>query len=67
MSHDQWYLDCYFYGALGGEDFPVNSWGPASLEDINDLDKRISKHFNRTEVVKETKGLNPRSQDRWDY
>ena len=59
------YLDCYFYGALLGDMFPVNSYGPASHDDIEVLKLRIGHNFDRMEVVPETKGQNPLPRDFW--
>ncbi len=59
------YLDCYSYAALGGEFAPVNSFGPAVVNDVLKLKSKIEHHFDRVEIVEETKGCNPRSFDRW--
>ncbi len=60
-----WYLDCYHYGAMLGDKFPVNSYGPATLEDILTLEERMRHNFDRTEVVEQTKGQCPLPQERW--
>jgi hypothetical protein len=59
------YLDCYFYGAMLGDKFPVNSYGPASVEAIEALKLRVGHNFDRMEVVEETKGMNPLPADLW--
>lgn len=59
------FLDCYFYGAILGDRFPVNSYGPATPEDLTVLQARVGHNFDRTEIVGETKGMNPLPRDRW--
>ena len=54
-----WFLDCYHYGAWGGRLCPVASYGPGTLTDIKELDKRITWHFHRTEITQDTKGQSP--------
>lgn len=60
-----YFLDCYFYGALLGKEFPVNSYGPADLDDICLAIKHLAPNFNRMEVVKETRGMNPLPRELW--
>lgn len=60
-----WYLDCYHYGALLGQKFPVNSYGPANIEEICLLCIRISHNFHRIEIVKESKGQNVLPKNKW--
>jgi hypothetical protein len=61
----EWYLDCYFYGAVLGDKHPVNSYGPASKSDIEQLQSRIEKSFNRTEITRQTRGQNPLPRHLW--
>jgi hypothetical protein len=59
------FLDCYHRGALLGDRFPVNSYGPASREDLARLNERVAHNFDRTEIVSETKGRNPLPPELW--
>ena len=59
----QWYLDCYYYGALGGKHTPVASYGPDTYDAVSKLRQRIGEHYHRTEITQETLGQNPRSID----
>ena len=58
-----WYLDCYFYGAMLGESFPVNTYGPASREEMERLKRHFEQldplPFDRCELTQETKGQAP--------
>ncbi len=60
-----YYLDCYFYGALCGDRFPVNSFGPALWDKIDWLRAKIGKNFDRTEIVTDTKGQGPLEEEYW--
>lgn len=60
-----WFLDCYYYGALLGESFPVNTYGPASSAAIAELRERVRHNFDRTEIVRETLGQNPLPPEFW--
>ncbi len=60
-----WFMDCYFYGAMLGNEFPVNSYGPASMEDLTKLKKQIGHNFDRIEFTQETKGQNPLPKEHW--
>lgn len=59
------YLDCYLYGAMQGDQFPVNSYGPAPKGDIDRLAKLVGHNFDRMEVVATTKGMNPLPRYLW--
>jgi hypothetical protein len=59
------YLDCYHPAALLGDEFPVNSYGPASQEQLADLAQHIAHNFQRMEIVSQTKGQNPLPADLW--
>lgn len=62
MKH---YLDCYHYGAMLGSQFPVNSYGPATVEELEALRGRVGHNFDTTEIVNFTKGQNPLPKDLW--
>lgn len=59
------YLDCYHSGAILGETFPVNSYGPATLKELKVLESFIGHNFTRVRFVEETKGQNPLPKERW--
>jgi hypothetical protein len=59
------YLDCFHYGAMLGDKFPVNTYGPATREQLEGLRGRVAHNFNRTEVVQKTLGQNPLPPDLW--
>lgn len=59
------YLDCYHYGALLGDEFPVNSYGPATLFDLIILKNKL-KGFDRMEIVDKSKGTSPLPKDCWE-
>lgn len=60
-----WYLDCYFYGAMLGEKFPVATYGPAIMTDVAMIAARVAHNFDRMEMVKKAKGQNPLPRDLW--
>ena len=60
-----WFLDCYFFGALMGDQFPVNSFGPAELGDIAGLASRIGNSFDRMVITHQTKGQGPIDPAYW--
>lgn len=60
-----WFVDCYHVGAILGDQFPVNSYGPASFSECEELIKRIEHNFNWTELTTQTKGQNPLPRDYW--
>ncbi len=59
------YLDCYHDAALLGNLFPVNSYGPASIEQIEKLQNRIKQCFTRTTITEFTKGQCPLPEENW--
>lgn len=62
---EDWYLDGYLYGAMLGDQFPVNSYGPASKDEVELLQRHMSSQFDRTEIVPQTKGQSPLDKERW--
>lgn len=59
------YLDCFHYGAMLGDQFPVNTYGPATREQLEELRERVAHNFNRTEIVTQTLGQNPLPPSHW--
>jgi hypothetical protein len=59
------YLDCFFYGAMLGDQFPVNSYGPATISQLETLKARVGHNFDRMEFNERTKGMNPLPADLW--
>ena len=60
-----WYLDGFHYGAVLGDKFPVNSYGPATLDDLAYLMTRLANSFHRIELSHETKGQMPLHPNDW--
>lgn len=53
------YLDLFNYHAVCGNDFPVNSWGPGTADQISDLVRKLMhrpEQFDRLEITRASKG-----------
>lgn len=60
-----YFLDCYHHGALLGDRFPVNTFGPADYDKLLWLRAKIGAQFDRTEITRETKGQSPVDEPYW--
>jgi hypothetical protein len=52
-------------GAVLGDRFPVNTYGPATWDKIEWLRHKMAGQFDRTEIVTDTKGQAPLAEEYW--
>jgi hypothetical protein len=59
-----YYLDCFSFGSMLGHEFPVNTYGPATLDQCEDLRDRLTG-FDKMRITKRTKCQNSMPSDKW--
>lgn len=59
IMENKLYLDCYHFGATGGESFPVQTYGPDTYENILALQQKLIPHFHKTCIVADSEGQSP--------
>jgi hypothetical protein len=64
MDTTMFYLDCYRFDSINGHTLPW-SYGPAPIDEINGLKKRIGHFFDRLEVTPKTKSKTPLPKENW--